>query len=66
MRTPFLRTRTRAQSRSIDMNDQEQVRHWMQRFQATEEELRRAVEQVGSGVATVENFILDGRPAKRH
>ncbi|WP_145979394.1 DUF3606 domain-containing protein [Ramlibacter tataouinensis] len=44
----------------IDLNDPREVSWWRKQFECSEEQLRKAVEQVGNSSATVEQW-LDGR-----
>lgn len=44
----------------IDMGDPREVNWWRKRFDCSEEQLRTAVEQVGTSAAKVEQ-LLDGR-----
>jgi hypothetical protein len=43
----------------IDLNDPREVSWWRKQFGCSEEQLRRAVEQVGNSAARVEQ-LLDG------
>ena len=49
-----------AQRNHIEMGDPREVSWWSKRFGCSEEQLRRAVEQVGPSAAQVEQLI-DGR-----
>jgi hypothetical protein len=44
----------------IDMDDPREVNWWRKRFGCSEEQLRRAVEQVGNSAAKVEQ-VIDGQ-----
>jgi hypothetical protein len=44
----------------IDLNDPREVSWWRKQFDCSEEQLRRAVAQVGNSAAKVEQW-LDGR-----
>lgn len=44
----------------IDMDDPREVNWWRKRFGCSEEQLKRAVEQVGNSAAKVEQ-LLDGQ-----
>ena len=44
----------------IDMNDPREVQWWSKRFGCNEEQLRRAVSEVGNSAAKVEQ-LLDGK-----
>jgi hypothetical protein len=44
----------------IDLNDPREVSWWRKRFDCSEEQLRRAVDLVGTSAAKVEQW-LDGR-----
>ncbi|WP_133478960.1 DUF3606 domain-containing protein [Cognatilysobacter segetis] len=41
----------------IALGEEHEVRYWTQRFNVSEEELRRAVEQVGNSAAEVEKRL---------
>ena len=41
----------------INVNEEHEVRYWTQRFGVSEDELRRAVEQVGHSVDEVEKRL---------
>lgn len=44
----------------IDLDDEREVTWWRKRFGCSEEQLRRAVQQVGNSAANVEQ-LLDGQ-----
>jgi hypothetical protein len=44
----------------IDLDDPREINWWRKRFDCSEEQLRKAVEQVGTSAAKVEQ-LLDGR-----
>jgi len=41
----------------IDVNDRNEVRNWMKSLNVTEDELRRAVEKVGTSAAKVREHL---------
>ncbi|HEX2198242.1 MAG TPA: DUF3606 domain-containing protein [Burkholderiales bacterium] len=44
----------------IDVNDIENLRYWSDKLRASEEELRRAVDQVGPQVEDVREHLFGG------
>ena len=44
-------------NRRIDVNDRNEVRNWMKSLNVTEEELRRAVEKVGTSADKVREHL---------
>jgi hypothetical protein len=44
----------------IDVNDIENLRYWCAKLEASEEELRRAVDQVGPKVEDVRQHLFGG------
>jgi hypothetical protein len=49
----------------IDLDDPREINWWRKKFDCSEAQLRRAVEQVGNSAAKVEQ-LLDGRDAGLH
>jgi hypothetical protein len=46
--------------RKIDPHDQASLRYWSEKLHASEEELRRAVDQVGPDPAKVREHLMGG------
>ena len=44
----------------IDVQNERQLRYWCEKLQASEEELRRAVDQVGPDVDKVREHLVGG------
>jgi hypothetical protein len=55
----------RADRRSVDLDDPEELRYWAQRFHATEDDVRDAVSQAGTDPGAVGDFLQSGRAPHR-
>jgi methyl-accepting chemotaxis protein len=44
-------------SKRIDLNDREEIRHWSKSLNVSEDELRRAVERVGTSAEKVREHL---------
>ena len=55
--TDNLQDRGSPDRKLIALGEEHEVRYWTQRFNVSEDELRRAVEQVGNSAAEVEKRL---------
>jgi hypothetical protein len=63
--TGDVRRGNRQDQRSIDVEDQQELRHWAQQFHATEDDVKAAVARVDTEVRAVGDFLQSGRRPQR-